>query len=73
MSQITRSRTVSVEDFDCMLVLLIAGSAIWYFFTRTPPPPKNLIKLSGRIEGDDTTVSTKIAGRMRVERKDRAE
>jgi len=48
-----------------LLVLLIAGSAVWYFFIRTPPVPKNLIKLSGRIEGDDTTVSTKIAGRVR--------
>ena len=48
-----------------LLVLSIAGGAIWYFLIRTPPAPRNLIKLSGRIEGDDTTVSTKIAGRIR--------
>lgn len=48
-----------------LLVLSIAGGAIWYFLIRTPPAPRNLIKLSGRIEGDDTTVSTKIAGRVR--------
>jgi HlyD family secretion protein len=48
-----------------LVVLSIAGGAIWYFLIRTPPTPRNLIKLSGRIEGDDTTVSTKIAGRIR--------
>ena len=48
-----------------LLVLLIAGSAIWYFLIRTPAEPQNVIKLSGRIEGDDTTVSTKVAGRIR--------
>jgi len=48
-----------------LLVLAMAGGAIWYFLIRTPPAPRNLIKLSGRIEGDDTTVSTKIAGRIR--------
>jgi membrane fusion protein YbhG len=48
-----------------LLVLAIAGGAIWYFLIRTPPAPRNLIKLSGRIEGDDTTVSTKVAGRIR--------
>jgi len=48
-----------------LIVLSIAGGAIWYFLIRTPPAPRNLIKLSGRIEGDDTTVSTKIAGRIR--------
>jgi HlyD family secretion protein len=48
-----------------LVVLSIAGGAIWYFLIRTPPTPRNLIKLSGRIEGDDTTVSTKVAGRIR--------
>ena len=48
-----------------LLVLSIAGGAIWYFLLRKPAEPQNLIKLSGRIEGDDTTVSTKIAGRIR--------
>ncbi|HEU4510041.1 MAG TPA: HlyD family efflux transporter periplasmic adaptor subunit [Pyrinomonadaceae bacterium] len=48
-----------------LLVLSISGVAAWYFLIRTPPAPANVIKLSGRIEGDDTTVSTKIAGRIR--------
>ena len=48
-----------------MLVLSAIGGAVWYFLIRTPATPHNLIKLSGRIEGDDTTVATKIAGRIR--------
>ena len=48
-----------------LVVLSLAGGAVWYFLIRKPAGPKNLIKLSGRIEGDDATVSTKIAGRIR--------
>ena len=48
-----------------LVVLSLAGGAAWYFLIRKPAGPKNLIKLSGRIEGDDATVSTKIAGRIR--------
>jgi HlyD family secretion protein len=54
-----------IKVLIALLVLSIAGGTIWYFFIRTPPAPRNLIKLSGRIEGDDTTVATKIAGRIR--------
>ena len=56
---------MSLKILLALLVLAMAGGAIWYFLIRTPPAPRNLIKLSGRIEGDDTTVSTKIAGRIR--------
>jgi HlyD family secretion protein len=48
-----------------LIVLSLAGGGVWYFLIRKPAGPKNLIKLSGRIEGDDATVSTKIAGRIR--------
>jgi HlyD family secretion protein len=48
-----------------LVVLSIAGGAAWYFLIRTPPAPANLIKLSGRIEGDDTTVASKVSGRIR--------
>jgi len=56
---------MSLKILLALLVLAMAGGAIWYFLIRTPPAPRNLIKLSGRIEGDDTTVTTKIAGRIR--------
>jgi HlyD family secretion protein len=48
-----------------LVVLAAAGAAVWYFFIRTPAGPQNLIKLSGRIEGDDATVSSKVSGRLR--------
>ncbi len=48
-----------------LLVLTTIGVSVWYFFIRKPATPANVIKLSGRIEGDDTTVATKISGRIR--------
>jgi len=48
-----------------LVAVSLAGGAVWYFLIRKPAGPKNLIKVSGRIEGDDATVSTKIAGRIR--------
>jgi HlyD family secretion protein len=54
-----------IKILIALVVLSIAGGSIWYFLIRTPAEPGNLIKLSGRIEGDDTTVSTKVAGRIR--------
>jgi HlyD family secretion protein len=54
-----------LKPIAALLILTIAGGAIWYFLIRTPPAPHNLIKLSGRIEGDDTIIATKVAGRIR--------
>jgi HlyD family secretion protein len=54
-----------VKILIALLLLSIGGGAVWYFLIRTPSAPANLIKLSGRIEGDDTTVAAKIAGRIR--------
>jgi HlyD family secretion protein len=47
------------------VALAIVGTAAWYFVLRTPAADPNLIKLSGRIEGDDAVVSAKVAGRIR--------
>jgi HlyD family secretion protein len=63
--KVNQSKRKPVKVVIALLVLLIAGGAVWYFFIRTPATPHNLIKLSGRIEGDDTTVATKIPGRIR--------
>jgi len=37
----------------------------WWFLIRKPPVPKNIITLSGRIEGDDSVVASKTSGRIR--------
>ncbi len=47
-----------------LLVLAIAGAAIWLIFFATPDVPASIVALSGRIEGDDSAVSPKTAGRI---------
>ena len=57
------SKTVLVI---AILALVIAGGFLaWWFLIRQPPIPHNIIALSGRIEGDDSTVATKVSGRIR--------
>src|SRR6478672_3947097 len=51
-----------------LAVILIIGAAVfltWWFLIRKPPVPKNIITLSGRIEGDDSVVASKTSGRTR--------
>ena len=47
-----------------LLVLVIAGAAIWLIFFATPDVPASIVALSGRIEGDDSAVSPKTTGRI---------
>ena len=49
-----------------LLVLLLAGGGyfIWKNYVQQPPVPANLVVLSGRIEGDDSTVAPKVSGRI---------
>ena len=48
-----------------IVVAALGGFAIWYFILRTPAVDPNLIKLSGRIEGDDAAVAAKVGGRLK--------
>jgi HlyD family secretion protein len=51
-----------------VLVLLLAlaagGYSLWKKFFSVPPVPDNIVLLSGRIEGDDSAVAPKTAGRI---------
>lgn len=48
-----------------MLAVLIGGVFyIWKHFVALPPVPPNVVALSGRIEGDDSAVAPKTAGRI---------
>src|SRR5215831_187843 len=49
------------------ILILVAGGVflLWWFLIRQPPIPHNIIVLSGRIEGDDSTVAAKTSGRIR--------
>ncbi len=49
-----------------VLMLVSAGGFfLWWFLIREPPVPHNIIVLSGRIEGDDSTIASKTSGRIR--------
>jgi HlyD family secretion protein len=46
--------------------ILLAGIAvgIWRYYAAKSAAPANVVQLTGRIEGDDSAVSPKIAGRI---------
>jgi HlyD family secretion protein len=45
-------------------VLVILGIVIWRVFFAGPSVPPNIVTLSGRVEGDDSTVAPKTTGRV---------
>ncbi len=45
-------------------VLIVAGLILWRVFFAGPAIPDNVVALSGRIEGDDSAVAPKTAGRL---------
>jgi len=63
MAQKKLSRRVAV--IIVLAVALTAAFLVWWFFIRQPPIPRSIIALSGRIEGDDSTVAAKTSGRIR--------
>jgi HlyD family secretion protein len=46
------------------VVAFVAAFAIWKIFFSTPSLPDSIIALSGRIEGDDSAVAAKTAGKI---------
>ena len=60
-AQAGRARTVII----LIVVLLAAGAiTVWRVVWAKPRDPANVIFLSGRIEGDDSAVSSKATGRL---------
>ncbi len=47
-----------------LLVVVVAGIIVWREFFATPAVPEGVVALSGRIEGDDSAVAPKTAGRI---------
>ncbi|MBV8832234.1 MAG: HlyD family secretion protein [Acidobacteriaceae bacterium] len=47
-----------------LVISLVAAFAVWRLYFHTPPLPDSIVALSGRIEGDDSAVSPKTAGRI---------
>lgn len=59
-----RSRRPLVLAAISVVVLAAIGFTVWKIFFAVPPTPKNIVILSGRIEGDDSAVSPKAGGRI---------
>ncbi len=57
------SRTIGLAVI--IFVLVGVGFLVWWLFIRQPPIPHSIVVLSGRIEGDDSTVASKTSGRIR--------
>jgi HlyD family secretion protein len=45
-------------------VVFVAAFAIWKLFFATPSLPDSIVAMSGRIEGDDSAVAAKTAGKI---------
>jgi HlyD family secretion protein len=56
-----RSRLIRVLLIAGVVVILLL---IWKIFLATPSLPANIVALSGRIEGDDSAVAPKVAGKI---------
>jgi len=56
-------RAIRIAVF--VAVVVAASFLIWWFLIRQPPIPHSIIVLSGRIEGDDSTIAAKTSGRVR--------
>lgn len=61
---VVRSRRRRFLPLLVILVLAVGGYFLWKNVFSSPPVPDSIVALSGRIEGDDSAVSPKTAGRI---------
>lgn len=47
-----------------ILILAVVGFIVWKKFLQPAPVPEGVVQLSGRIEGDDSAIAPKVAGRI---------
>jgi HlyD family secretion protein len=52
-----------VAPFIAVAALAIVGLVVWRLFF-TPSTPSSVVELTGRVEGDDSAVAAKVAGRI---------
>jgi HlyD family secretion protein len=58
-------RRRSLALIVALVVLVLAGGVIWRLFFAGSGLPPGVLGVSGRIEGDDSAVAAKLAGRIR--------
>lgn len=64
-TQTSRTKFIVRRIVAIALLAALVGAGVWYFVLRAPATDPNIVKLSGRIEGDDASVSAKVSGRLR--------
>jgi HlyD family secretion protein len=47
-----------------LVILAALGYGVWKKFLQPKPVPEGVVQLSGRIEGDDSAIAPKVAGRI---------
>jgi len=52
-----------VAPFIAVAALAIVGLVVWRLFSA-PSTPSSVVELTGRVEGDDSAVAAKVAGRI---------
>src|SRR5258708_14248581 len=52
-----------VAPFIAVAALAIVGLVVWRLFF-SPSTPSSVVELTGRVEGDDSAVAAKVAGRI---------
>src|SRR5258708_35644497 len=52
-----------VAPFIAVAVLAIVGLVVWRLFFAASTP-SSVVELTGRVEGDDSAVAAKVAGRI---------
>ena len=63
LEQPSRERRIALRVLILLLVIT-AAVLLWRLFFAGPTVPANIVQLSGRIEGDDSAVAPKTAGRI---------
>jgi HlyD family secretion protein len=59
-----RRRPVLLIVLVVLTVVVVSGYFLWKHFFALPEIPRSIVALSGRIEGDDSAVAAKAAGRI---------
>src|SRR5262245_44035332 len=55
---------MKVAPLIAVAALAIVGLVAWRLFFAGPSAPSSVVELTGRVEGDDSAVAAKIAGRI---------
>ncbi len=64
MSDSKPSRPNPLRVLIPLLLVGGIGFGVWKNFIQQPAVPGNIIQLTGRVEGDDSSISPKVAGRI---------